>query len=133
MGKILLTLISTFLISASPAFADSLEVVVTNNLPTGPLSDSMARYNQYLSRLLSTRFTPPRGKDSRTIRVSFVLDRSLKMTDPQIEKSSNWSVADECAMKALKTASEGGYFRPLPKDAPSPIAFSVEFKYTVDN
>lgn len=131
--KFFLTLISTFLISASPALADSLEVAVTNNLPDGPLAESMAFYTKDLGRRLSMVFTPPGGKDSRTVKVSFVLDRSPKMTELQLEKSSNWSVADECAMKALKTASGGGYFRPFPKDAPSPIAFSAEFKYTVDD
>lgn len=133
MQKSLLTCFSAFWISASPAFANSQEVVVTNSLPTGPLADTMTSYTRDLGRRLSMVFTPPGGNDSRIVKVSFVLDRSPKMTDLQLEKSSGWSVADECATKAVKTASGGGYFRPFPKDAPSPVTFSAEFKYSVEN
>lgn len=133
MRRLFLTLLGCFLISASPALANSQEVVVTNNLPIGPLSESMSSYTRDLGRRLSMVFTPPGGQDARTVKVSFVLDRTPKMTELQLETSSNWSVADECAMKALKTASSGGYFRPFPKDAPSPIAFTAEFKYKADN
>lgn len=132
MRRFFLTILAAYSISISPVFANSQEVIVTNNLPTGPLSQSMEFYTRDLGRRLSMVFTPPGGKDARAVKVSFVLDRTPKMTELQLETSSNWSVADECAMKAMKTASGGGYFRPFPKDAPSPISFTAEFKYTVD-
>ena len=121
------------LLSTCAAQANSLEVVATNNLPPGSLADSMTRYTQDLGRMLSMVFTPPTGKDSRTVKVGFELDNTKKMTGLKIESSSNWSVADECAIRAVKIAADGSYFRPFPKNAPSPVAFSVEFKYTVDN
>lgn len=87
-----------------------------------------APYMADLQRRIKRRWFPPRGEETRRIRVRFKIHNNGEMEGLTLYESCSVSSADRAALDAVQNASP---FRMLPKGAPEVIYVEFTFDYKV--
>lgn len=86
-------------------------------------------YMADLQRRIKKNWFPPKGQESRRVVVLFKVKPNGSLgTDPRIDKSSGTKMADDAAIKAVRSAAP---FRSLPKGVDFPVDIQFTFDYNV--
>lgn len=85
-------------------------------------------YMADLQRRIKRAWFPPKGNESKTVKVVFKVHRNGTMSNLRLARSSGLAIADQAALKAVKNAAP---FRPLPKGAPNDVDIQFTFDYNV--
>jgi TonB family protein len=97
----------------------------------GPKQDpAYAPYRADLQRRIKRAWFPPRGFESKRVRVVFKVHKDGKMTNLRILISSGLQIADAAALKAVENAAP---FRPLPDGIPNDVDIEFTFDYNQFN
>lgn len=87
-------------------------------------------YMQELQRRIKRSWFPPRGSETKRVKIRFKVDSLGNPSDAQISESSGVQSCDAAALAALAGAAP---FRPLPAGAPSSVDIEFSFDYNVMN
>jgi TonB family protein len=93
---------------------------------TGSAKVDFGPYMADLQRRLKRAWFPPKGNESKIVKVVFTVHKDGKMTNLRIVMSSGLQIADAAAQKAVENASP---FRPLPDGADDEIDVPYTFDY----
>lgn len=83
-------------------------------------------YMADLQRRLKRAWFPPRGLESKLVKVMFKVHRNGEMSHLRISTSSGFPLADQAALKACENGSP---FRPLPPGSPDNVDIVFTFDY----
>ena len=81
-----------------------------------------------LQRRIKRAWFPPRGQESRRVKVIFKVHSQGELSDLRVEGSSGVAIADQAALQAVTNAAP---FRPLPPGAPAVVDIEFTFDYNV--
>ena len=115
------TLMACLLLALSTGFG--FDAAFATDVDFGP-------YMANMQRRIKAHWFPPRGKESKRVKVSFRLDGEGKATDVKVVDSSKDKPADEAAVLAVEKAAP---FRSLPSGAPPTVDIEFTFDYNVFN
>jgi TonB family protein len=87
-------------------------------------------YMADLQRRIKRAWFPPKGNESKRVKVVFKVHKDGQMTNLRILISSGLQIADAAALKAVENAAP---FRPLPDGAPTDVDIEFTFDYNVFN
>ncbi|MBU6450835.1 MAG: energy transducer TonB [Cyanobacteria bacterium REEB67] len=87
-------------------------------------------YMADLQRRIKRAWFPPKGNESKRVKVVFKVHKDGQMTNLRILISAGLQIADAAALKAVENAAP---FRPLPDGAPSDVDIEFTFDYNVFN
>lgn len=87
-------------------------------------------YMADLQRRIKRAWFPPKGNESKRVKVVFKVHKDGQMTNLRILISSGLQIADAAALKAVENAAP---FRPLPDGAPNDVDIEFTFDYNVFN
>jgi len=87
-------------------------------------------YMADLQRRIKRAWFPPKGNESKRVKVVFKVHRDGQMTNLRMVTSSGLTIADQAALKAVENAAP---FRPLPAGAPDDVDIEFTFDYNVFN
>lgn len=87
-------------------------------------------YMADLQRRIKRAWFPPKGNESKRVKVVFKVHRDGQMTNLRMVTSSGLTIADAAALKAVENAAP---FRPLPSGAPDDVDIEFTFDYNVFN
>lgn len=87
-------------------------------------------YMADLQRRIKRAWFPPKGNESKRVKVVFKVHRDGTMTNLRILVSSGLQIADQAATKAVEAAAP---FRPLPDGASDDVDIEFTFDYNVFN
>ena len=85
-------------------------------------------YMADLQRRIKRAWFPPRGQESRRVKVIFQVHSQGELSNLRLEKSSQVAIADQAALAAVSNAAP---FRPLPAGAPAVVDIEFTFDYNV--
>ena len=104
----------------------NLDKITTNN-ETKNNQSYWAPYMRDLEQRVKRNWEPSKEGDSKRIVATFTIDRSGKLLDCKITKSSGVPEADKAVKDAIEKTAP---FRPLPKEFKG---YSVPIEFTFDN
>jgi len=87
-------------------------------------------YMADLQRRIKRAWFPPKGNESKRVKVVFKVHKDGQMTNLRILISAGLQIADAAALKAVENAAP---FRPLPDGAPNDVDIEFTFDYNVFN
>ncbi len=87
-------------------------------------------YMADLQRRIKRAWFPPKGNESKRVKVVFKVHRDGQMTNLRMLNSSGLAIADQAALKAVENAAP---FRQLPDGAPDDVDIEFTFDYNVFN
>lgn len=87
-------------------------------------------YMADLQRRIKRAWFPPKGNESKRVKVVFKVHRDGQMTNLRMLNSSGLAIADQAALKAVENAAP---FRQLPEGAPDDVDIEFTFDYNVFN
>ncbi|HMX47860.1 MAG TPA: energy transducer TonB, partial [Candidatus Obscuribacter sp.] len=87
-------------------------------------------YMADLQRRIKRAWFPPKGNESKRVKVIFKVHKDGQMTNLRMLISSGLTIADQAALKAVENAAP---FRPLPDGAPDDVDIEFTFDYNVFN
>lgn len=85
-------------------------------------------YMADLQRRIKRAWFPPKGNESKRVKVVFKVHRNGTMSHLRLMGSSGLAIADQAALKAVQNAAP---FRPLPAGAPNDVDIQFTFDYNV--
>lgn len=85
-------------------------------------------YMQDLQRRIKRAWFPPRGQESRRVKVIFKINTNGELSALRISGSSGVAIADQAALQAVQNAAP---FRQLPAGAPPQVDIEFTFDYNV--
>lgn len=91
-------------------------------------SPEFGPYMANLQRTIRKHWFPPKDQQSKRVKVIFTIHTNGKMTNLKITRSSGSAIADQAALKAVRTAAP---FRHLPKYSPASVDVEFTFDYNV--
>jgi TonB family protein len=83
-----------------------------------------------LQRRIKRQWFPPKGNESKRVKVVFKVHRDGQMSNLRMLVSSGLTIADQAALKAVENAAP---FRNLPDGAPDDVDIEFTFDYNVFN
>lgn len=87
-------------------------------------------YMADLQRRIKRQWFPPKGNESKRVKVVFKVHRDGQMSNLRMLVSSGLTIADQAALKAVENAAP---FRNLPDGAPDDVDIEFTFDYNVFN
>jgi TonB family protein len=87
-------------------------------------------YMADLQRRIKRAWFPPKGNESKIVKVRFEIDQNGNASQAVIERSSGVAIADAAALKAVVNASP---FKPLPPGASKTVTISFTFDFNTFN
>jgi TonB family protein len=93
-------------------------------------SVSSRLYMEDVSKRIKRAWFPPKGNESKRVKVAFHVARDGQASNLHIILSSGLPEADAAALKAVENASP---LRPLPADAPDDVNIEFNFDYNIYN
>lgn len=85
-------------------------------------------YMADMQRRIKRAWFPPRGQESRRVKVAFKIDSTGNLSKIRLEVPSGFEAADKAAIQAVENAAP---LRPLPVGAPSIVDIEFTFDYNV--
>jgi TonB family protein len=87
-------------------------------------------YMADLQRRIKRAWYPPKGNESKRVKVMFKVHKDGQVTNLRMLVSSGLAIADQAALKAIENAAP---FRPLPDGADDAVDIEFTFDYNVFN
>lgn len=87
-------------------------------------------YMADLQRRIKRAWFPPKGNESKRVKVIFKVHKDGQMSNLRLLVSSGLTIADQAALKAVENAAP---FRELPAGAPDDVDIEFTFDYNVFN
>lgn len=85
-------------------------------------------YMDAVQRRIKKSWFPPKGNESKRIKVNFHISRNGSVSRLRMKASSGVQDADEAALEAVRSASP---FPPLPEGSPEDIEINFTFDYNI--
>ncbi len=118
-----------YMVPSPPPSAVS-PVLVPTAASTPAAADNYGPYMGDLQRRIKRSWFPPKGLESKRVKVTFKVHSDGAMTDLSLVTSSGYAAADRAALLAIENASP---FRRLPAGAPDDVGLDFTFDYNVFN
>jgi len=105
------------------------KVIETKSLPLQTDPD-FGLYMANLQRMIKRHWAPPKGMESKRVRVTFRVNENGKVSGLRMEQGSGVAEADDAALTAIKNAAP---FANLPAGSPAIVDIRFTFDYNVFN